>query len=358
MLKKPVMELKAGEKVKPWRLPYWTDKAVWESERFDDNIRLRSRVKIINPSDERHHPAEEAVDNPLPEEEAAAIEDVEALPLPTAEELENIRRDAYTAGLEQGQIEGRQQGYKESYDIGLQEGRQEGTQQGHSEGYNTGFKSGEESGKLQSQAAIDQATSQLNQLAEQLQSHIDERDQQLPQVLANIVAGVCHQVVGEELKQGAENILAIVQKTLDALPEGEEKRRIYISAEDAPHLQQGLANTGLEMQYQIDETLTAGSCRVEGEHALAEFSSQEHLDTLLTDVMQQLQSSGASATSQQTDNEAEVALTTEVEAAQTEIQTETQAETEAETEAETPEADCTDPTVEDHFDEGSQNETE
>ena len=82
--------------VKPWRLPYWTEPPAWLAEKAA---------------------AEET--------EAVAADVHEAddvIPMPTAEELENIRREAYNAGLEQGLVEGRQQGHKEGYDNGHKEG--------------------------------------------------------------------------------------------------------------------------------------------------------------------------------------------------------------------------------------------
>lgn len=284
------------KEVKPWRLPYWTDKPVWESERPDSNIRQRSRIKIIHPEAKSELNEKQLSEKDLSEKELdeSNQQELNELPqLPTAEELENIRREAYNAGLEQGLIEGRQQGHQEGFAAGQQEGQTQGLEAGTNEGYQAGFSQGESVALAQAQERTDAVVQQLQQLISNLHSHINERDQQIPQVLTQLVVDLCQQVVGQELQQGSANIQQFVQQALAKLPEGEEHVRIFVSSSDAEHLAQSLQASGSELNYQVDATLNAGECRVESEHSLTYYSVSAHMQQLLEEVQQQMLASVA-----------------------------------------------------------------
>ncbi len=251
--------------VKPWRLPYWTEPPAWLAEKAA---------------------AEET------EAVAADVHETDdVIPMPTAEELENIRREAYNAGLEQGLVEGRQQGHKEGYDNGHKEGYAAAFAEGKVEGHKEGVRSGEEEGRRKAQADVNAVVLRLQRVLNTLQAGIQERDQQLPEVLAALVAGICSRVLGHELNDGAVNILQFVQRALAELPGGEQHIQVVIGPDDARHLQNSLELTGTDMHFRVDDKLPAGACRIETEHSLVEYSSQDYLnqllDTVLTQMMQQ-----------------------------------------------------------------------
>lgn len=281
--------------VKPWRLPFWTEKPIWSSDRIDENIHRRSRVKVIEPdapvaaAATAAKPASESPELTVNQEAPLQEVPLEEKPvLPSVEELETIRRQAYSEGLEQGIIEGRQQGHKEGYDAGYQEGQNQGLEAGTNEGYQAGFSQGESAGKNAAQTDIDAVVQHLQQVVANLESTISERDQQLPQVLVAMVQGICQQVVGSQLASGAVNIHDFVQQALQKIPEGEQHIKVFVSPNDAKHLAASLDASGAQLNYQIDDTLTAGNCRVESEHSLAEYSVTEHLAQVLAELEQQM----------------------------------------------------------------------
>ncbi len=250
--------------VKPWRLPFWTEKPAWLIEK------------------EAKEEAEAKAEDDAVEE---ASEDIA---LPTAEELENIRREAYNDGLEQGLIEGRQQGRKEGHEEGHEEGYKAAFDQGQQEGRKEGFKTGEEEGRRKAQADIDAVVRRLNRIEDQLLAAVAERDQQLPDVLTQMVVSVCQHVLAAELSQGAVSIHQFVRRSLDELPSGEKNIRVVVSPDDARHLQTSLEVCGDELHYSVDDKLAAGQCRVESEHSLIEYSTADHMQQLLERVQQQL----------------------------------------------------------------------
>ncbi len=251
--------------VKPWRLPYWTEPPAWEAEKAEQEAAQQAAAR-----------------------QAVTDEQGEPLAFPTAEELENIRREAYNDGLEQGLVEGRQQGHKEGFEAGRTEGYDAAFAEGRQAGYDEGLQQGNEAGRLKAQADTNLVVTRLQRIAATLHSHLEQRDQQLPEVLAALVAGICSRVLDEELRDGAVNILQFVQRALAELPGGEKDIRVVIGPDDARHLQNSLELTGTEMHYRVDDKLPAGSCRVETEHSLVEYSSQDYLNQLLDNVLTQM----------------------------------------------------------------------
>ncbi|MDF1764693.1 MAG: FliH/SctL family protein, partial [Oleibacter sp.] len=131
---------------------------------------------------------------------------------------------------------------------------------------------------------VDAEVTRLQQIIDNLNSVIEQRDQALPEVLTGLVVGVCEQVVAHELRTGAESINQFVHAAIKAMPEGEKAQRIWLSQADMALFQSTLSNELTNMPVAVADDLTAGECRVESVHSLAEFSARDHLNTLLNDL--------------------------------------------------------------------------
>lgn len=328
--------------VKRWRLPYWTDKPVWASDRVDKDLRKKSRVKVILPETQQQPSASGAVDDIAPTHTTttSTVKATDLPNLPTAEELEIIRREAYNEGLEQGRVEGRQQGHQEGFDAGFSEGKEQGLTAGTQEGYDTGLEQGKEAGVAQARAETNMVVMRLERVMASLNSNIVERDQQLPEVLSQLVRSVCQHVVGDSLKDGAANIYELVQKAMLQIPEGEQHVKVFVGPDDAKHLQASIEDTGAQLNYQVDKNLPAGACRIESEHSLVEFSTEEHLQQVLADIQQQMRKALQFPEAEiiaETESTPELTIDSEPEASQAE---ETTVEAVTATETETPAAEA------------------
>ncbi|WP_419811810.1 FliH/SctL family protein [Bacterioplanoides sp.] len=258
-------EIKDDEAVKPWRLPFWTEKPAWLVEK-----------------EKKEQQAEQARQHEL-EREA----EPETFPLPTAEELENIRRDAYNAGLEQGLIEGRQQGEKQGHEQGLQQGLEEGRQKGEQEGRQQGFASGEAEGLAQGQQQIQQACEQLAQVNQHLQANVVERDRQLPEVLARMISNLTEQLLGHELSVSQSAIGHFLQDALREMPAGEKDIQVYLSATDLTHLDKSGFDAEV-LHFHSDPTLQPGECRLQSTQTLVEYSLSAALSQRLEQFIPRL----------------------------------------------------------------------
>lgn len=249
------------KEVKPWRLPYWTGEPDFAPE--DNNA--------------------DADQN-----DATANEPVEVAELPTVEEVENIRREAYTAGLEQGLIEGRQKGHQEGLEQGHKEGHQKGFDEGKQQGHAQGQTEGEQQGREQGLEHMQQVAAHVQALANTLQMTLNERDAQLPNVMAHLVEQVAKHVLRRELHTGCDTLATFIQQAIDALPTGLPHVSVWVSAQDKPYVEQANANVLPRWDIQIDDNLDAGQCRVQGEHSLVEIDLEQQFDQHIRDLANRL----------------------------------------------------------------------
>lgn len=247
-----------AESARPWRLPFWTEPPVHKVER---------------------EPEEETAEG---QESSAA--DQTAASFPTAEELEAIRRDAYNDGLEQGLIEGRQQGKKEGYDAGFAEGQTEGREQGYAAGHKEGATAGFAEGKANGEEEVSDEARRLRQINTTLQATLKERDEQLPEVMVMLLTRLAEQVLQHELSSGAASISRYVDAALASLPSGEKVAKILVADADLALLKEHQAAAYIEVDSQLD----SGECRVESENTLVEYSVSDDLQQSLLSLADQL----------------------------------------------------------------------
>lgn len=240
--------------IKPWDLPYWRGA----------------------PKEDKTDVVEDVI-----EEEVEVVEPI------TVEELEKIRREGYEEGFLQGLNEGREKGEKEGYEQGLVIGKEEGHKEGKQEGNRIGFEAGQAEGLALGKEEISQAASHLAQLGQQLEQSLVEKDAALPQVLSQLIQTACKTILERELEQGDNQISQKVTFALEQLPSGAKNVQIFVSTSDALHLEHGLSNSGREMHFNIDDSLTTGSARITTEHSLIEFSHSERMKKIFEFVEQQ-----------------------------------------------------------------------
>ena len=150
-----------------------------------------------------------------------------------------------------------------------------------------GIELGKSEGLALGQVQIDSAVTRLNQLAQLLQSRIQERDAALPEVLVQLVESLCRQVVGSELKMGAAGIGLVLEQSLAQLPEGSSNVRVFVSPVDYALLKSSHLAEG-ELALKEDSNLQAGDLRIQTEHSLVEYQSQERLSELVQQAQMQM----------------------------------------------------------------------
>lgn len=256
---------------KRWNLPYWTTPPhVIQAEREEQARAL----------------AKEKAEQALAEIGDQEIE-IEVQPY-TAEQLENIRQQAYNEGLEQGLIEGRQKGETLGHEAGYQEGLTQGVA--------AGKLSGEEQGRIAiekklTQVQVQQAqehAQQVSAILKGMQNFLIKQSQNIEKVLPELVEKLARAVVGEELNQGSEHIVSLVQFAMDALPLSSEHLQIELNEADVPYLESAFEMADFSAKIFVNKQISAGGCKIKTQHSHINFTLDERWTRIIQQYHDQL----------------------------------------------------------------------
>lgn len=250
---------------KSWNLPFWVE----------PEALVKAREKEL---------AKEQLEAEVEVEE----EEIEVEPL-TADQLEQIRQEAYNEGLEQGLVEGRQKGEK----LGAQEGHKEGLAAGTEEGRKLGFEAGNSEGKKQAQESGDQQTQQtieqlesvIHSLSDQLSAQKNDIENLLPELVEMLAQAVIH----EELSQGSEHIVALVKLAIDALPLDKSHLIIELNEQDLPFLEASFEQNNIEAKLNTNNSISPGGCQLITDKSVADFTLESRWAQVIKQYKSQLE---------------------------------------------------------------------
>jgi flagellar assembly protein FliH len=144
----------------------------------------------------------------------------EEIPPLTAEEIEQIRQDAYNEGFELGKAEGFQTGEAE----GLVKGHETGLKNGQEQGYLAGLEQG--------QFEISEKVARLKDLAHQLYYPIQKVDKIAEQQLLNLVVMLAESVIRHETKSNKDALLSVLHEATASLPFNTQFAEIHMHPDD------------------------------------------------------------------------------------------------------------------------------
>ncbi|GAA6134813.1 hypothetical protein NBRC116188_16030 [Oceaniserpentilla sp. 4NH20-0058] len=244
---------------KRWNLPFWTEpKNVVHSE------------------------------EPENEEVVIEEEEIEVEPL-TAEQLECIRQEAYNEGLEQGLIEGRQKGEKLGYDEAYEEGKKSGETQGQKLGFDAGFEQGEKQALTNTTKEQEAISKRYEAVLEQLTQELTEQKTILSNTVPDIILAIAKAVITEELTQGSEHIVSLVDQALQSLPLDCGEIKIEVNPQDLPFVEAAIEQGKFEGQVISKEAIEAGGCRVHTRYSTVNFTLSERWKTIEKQYHHQVQ---------------------------------------------------------------------
>ncbi|NVK39514.1 MAG: hypothetical protein HWE18_16425 [Gammaproteobacteria bacterium] len=244
---------------KRWNLPFWTEpKHVVHSEEHDE------------------------------EEVSVEEEEIEVEPL-TAEQLETIRQEAFNEGLEQGLIEGRQKGEKLGYDEGHAEGFKQGEQEGKRLGFDAGFETGEKQAFQNGTLEQEKIAKRFIALLQDAHQQLTDSKQQLLNDIPDIILAMAKAVITEELSQGSEHIITLVQQALDALPLESGELKIEVNPQDLPFIEAAIEQGEFEGVAHSSDNIAAGGCRIHTRYSSVDFTLSERWAHIEKQYRHQLQ---------------------------------------------------------------------
>ena len=172
-----------------------------------------------------------------------------------------LSADELQAIVDEAEQEGRERGYKAGFE------------QGRSEGYETGEKQGRE--EMRQKLAAEQQ--RFQHLVQSLRQPVEEQNQALEKLLLDTVCALTRSLVKRELFTDSGHILAEVKAAVAALPAGPEQIRLYLNPDDLALVEAYAEEQNLDWQFQGDEQLLPGGCRVETAQSQVDFSVEQQL---------------------------------------------------------------------------------
>ncbi|SDK19462.1 flagellar assembly protein FliH [Ferrimonas sediminum] len=203
-----------------------------------------------------------------------------------------LASQAASQGEEEGQYgsfqQAMDQGYQEGLEQGRQSGYQEGLEQGRQAGEKAGFAQGEQNGLAAARQSMDTQLNQLLTPMTALQELLREgHEQQLnsqQELILELVKRVAEQVVRCELTLHPQQILSLIEETLDALPDGREDPTIVLEPSVVATLNELAADKVANWKLQPDATLAMGDVKVITDQCEADASTQSRLDACMEQV--------------------------------------------------------------------------
>ena len=159
----------------------------------------------------------------------------EEIKLPSAEELEQLRKavelEAYQKGFEKGEQHGRESGHQQAYE--------------------------------ESKPALEAQISELNQVLAAMTAPVHEQDAAIEQLLLDSVIAIARAVVNRELAAAPEQILTLVRTVMSALPDGQQELRLTLHPEDLALVDRHLKDWQVDYPVRLlaDDTIARGGCQ-------------------------------------------------------------------------------------------------
>lgn len=152
-----------------------------------------------------------------------------AVPLPTAEEVENVHQQASREGFAAGQQEGFAAGYREG------------------------------------KGKVDAELARLAQLMSALDGALNQFDEALTQNLLSLALDVAKQMLREALRVRPELVLPVIREAVNSLPQASQHPHLKLHPEDAALVRSLMADEVNHFHWKLieDSRMERGGCRVE-----------------------------------------------------------------------------------------------
>ncbi len=155
--------------------------------------------------------------------------------------------------------------------------------QAHDEGFELGRKEGLKAGQKEIRAEVQRLTQVVNALANPL-AEVDER---VENELTQLAITIARQLIRRELHTDPGQVVALVRECIAALPAASRRVQIRLHPQDAAlvHEHMSIEDAGENWKVVEDPSLTRGGCRVTAEHSEIDATVERRLNTLLAELL-------------------------------------------------------------------------
>jgi len=158
--------------------------------------------------------------------------------------------------------------------------------------YQEGFEQGRQDGLAAGQREIHAAVARLDEVMGSLAQPFEALDEVVEQELVSLAIAVARQIIRRELRTDPGEIVAVVREALSALPPASRRVRVRLHPEDAVLVREALsvdrdeAAEG-ERPWQVidDPVLSRGGCSVEAENSFVDATLEKRINTVIANLL-------------------------------------------------------------------------
>jgi flagellar assembly protein FliH len=155
--------------------------------------------------------------------------------------------------------------------------------QAHEEGFELGRGEGLTAGKKELQARVQRLEAVMAALAQPLK----DLDDAIEEELLALAMAVARQLVRREIKTDPGQIVAVVREALAVLPAASRRVRLHLHPDDAALVRDALSVPEGDNAWRImeDPVLTRGGCRIITETSQVDATLESRLNAVITSVL-------------------------------------------------------------------------
>lgn len=194
----------------------------------------------------------------------------------------------HQAALQKRLEDGFQQGLQQGHEEGLRQGVEQGRQQGFNLGQQDGFQQGYAKGEGQGREKYESVMAPLHALQAHIQQWQDEREHAQREQICSLVQKVAQQVIRAELTLMPQQILALVDETLDSMPGNADKVIVHLNPQDLERINN--LNPKLHPSWKLvaDKEMPIGGVQLVTDQAEADASSDARLEACMETLREHL----------------------------------------------------------------------
>jgi flagellar assembly protein FliH len=173
----------------------------------------------------------------------------------TAEQLEQVQKQAFDEGFEQGKKNGFEYGHKEAL--------------------------------LNGKRTLEETVERIDGLMQTLQTPFKQLDDQVEREIVELIIATVRQLARREIKADPEQIIGVVREALAILPVSSRNVQLILHPDDAELIREVYAITEKEVGWTIveDPVLERGGCKVSTDISRVDATLESRLATLVTQLL-------------------------------------------------------------------------
>lgn len=188
---------------------------------------------------------------------------------PTAQDIEDIRKQAYDAGFEEGRKAGNEEGHKEGIVSGQEEGQKQGLEIGLAEG----------------KSQIDETLVKLDVLLSELVAPLSKQQTLVEEAMLNVSMAVARAVIHRELSLDSSSIQQAIHAILSDLPHVDKGFSLKINPKDEPYIKPILDRYDSAITLKFDDTITPGGCLLNSSSQLIDYTIEKRFQKTVQSML-------------------------------------------------------------------------